>query len=200
MTKLEGPPARIVFAIPVLADYRELEPVLARALAKRAQRPFVLPAIGSVSVVFERVVMYGATGGRLAVGLTFQAWRDRRSPAHGTIWLTARPVTSPDSRQVAFADLAVAGATDSTGTDLLLQLANAPALSATIADALTQNFSNDYDKLLVKIGNAIAERRQGDLLIRARVDDVGTGRILATGQGLYLPVSGRGSASITVRR
>ncbi len=67
-------------------------------------------------------------------------------------------------------------------------------------DALTQDFSRDYQDLLGKIAHAIAEKREGNLVIRARVDRVRTGLISATGQGLYLPVSGEGTASIMVEK
>lgn len=197
---LDQPRGKIVFAIPVIADYSELEPVVARALTKRAQRPFNIPGFGPVTAIFGRVAIYGTTEGRIAVGATFSTSRAGGSPAHGTIWLTAKPSTVPNSRRVGFEDLSVAGITDSTGVSLLIKLANAPGLSQTVADALTQDFSRDYEKLLGKISTAISERRQGDFVIRASVAQVRTGKLIASGQGLYLPVSGEGTASITLRR
>lgn len=88
--------------------------------------------------------------------------------------------------------------TDSTGTSLLLKLANAPVLADTLADALAQNFAKDYDRLLSKIGTALAEKRVGAVLLRAHIDDVRTGRLKATGEGVYLPVAGKGNAAITL--
>ena len=90
--------------------------------------------------------------------------------------------------------------TDSTSASLLIRLADAPGLSDTIAETLTQNFSRDYADLLAKIAHALADKRQGDLLIRARITDIETGRIQAAGQGMYLPVSGKGTASIEIDR
>lgn len=196
VNRVEGPLGEIVFVIPVIADYRELEPVLAKALTRRARRPFDVPGIGPVNARFGKVVIYGTTGGKIAVGLTFSAAEPGGDPSHGTIWLTALPANAPNSRRVSFADLSVAGVTDSTRASLLIKLANAPGLASTIADSLTQNFERDYDKLLVKITHALAQRRQGDLLIRARIVAVQTGKIRTAGQGVYLPVSGRGTASI----
>ena len=92
--------------------------------------------------------------------------------------------------------LSVSGVTDSIGTGLLLRLANTPGLSATIADALAQNFAKDYDHLIAKIGQAIDEKRVGDILIRAQIIDIRTGQLKAAGQGVYLPVWGKGTASI----
>jgi hypothetical protein len=186
------------FAIPVVADYHELEPVLMRALTKRSARPFNIPGFGPVDAQFGSVKMYGTTGGKIAAGVTFSAARRGESPSHGTVWLTALPITQPNSRRVAFADLSVAGITDSTGSSLLIKLANAPVLIDTIADALTQNFARDYDRLLGKIGTALAEKRLGQFILRAHVDDVRTGALKATGQGIYLPVTGKGTAAITL--
>ena len=52
---------------------------------------------------------------------------------------------------------------------------------------------------MVKIDKAIAERQEGDLLIRARIENARTGQIKAAGQGVYLPVWGTGSASISLQ-
>ncbi|WP_253717013.1 DUF4403 family protein [Sphingomonas sp. AP4-R1] len=190
--------SRVLFTIPVIADYGELEPVLARALAKRARRPFEVPGIGPVYATFGKVVIYGTLGGRIAVGLTFSAARPGVRSSHGTIWLTARPINEMNSRHVEFSELEISGITDSTGAGLLIKLANTPGLSATIADALAQNFSRDYDRLLDKVGRAMAEKRVGDIVIRAHIVDMRTGQIQAVGRGVYLPVWGRGTASIAL--
>lgn len=186
------------FAIPVIADYHELEPVLLKALRKRSARPFEVPGLGPITARFEKVVMYGAPGGRIAVGVTFAAARPGGSESHGTVWLTALPVSEPNSRRVGFTGLTVTGVLDAVGSGLLIRLANAPVLADTIAGALTQNFARDYDKLLGKIGTALAEKRLGTLVLRAKVDDVATGVLKVTGEGVYLPVAGRGTAAIVV--
>jgi hypothetical protein len=190
---LDTTPGRMLFVIPVIADYRELEPVIAKALVKRSARPFDVPGLGAVTAQFGKVTCYGTTGGKVAVGVQFAA-----NGAHGTVWLTGTPVNSPNSREVSFADLAVSGVTDSTGTDVLLALANTPGLSQTIAAALGQNFENDYAKLMGKIDRALTEKRTGDFVIRARIDNVRTGRLKAAGQGLYLPVEGTGTATVSL--
>lgn len=190
------------FYVPVIADYAELEPVIAKALVKRSDRPFAVPGVGDVFVQFGKVTAYGTNNGRIAVGLEFTALdTDRRTTkSHGTIWLTGLPVNQPNTRQINFTDVSVDGATDSTGTNLLLKLANTPAFSDTIAEALAQNFTKDYDKLLGKIDRAIADKREGNLLIRADIQNVRTGSLKAAGNGLYLPVWGTGRASIQVLR
>lgn len=55
--------------IPVIADYRTLEPILARALARREKQPFDLPSIGLVMAKFDKVTMYATGKDKIAVGL-----------------------------------------------------------------------------------------------------------------------------------
>jgi Domain of unknown function (DUF4403) len=198
MKSLKERPGQIVFAIPVIADYPQLEPVLLKALTKRSRRPFEIPGVGPVNAQFSKVTAYGTDNGKIAVGLAFTAAKPGGNPSHGTVWLTGQPINSPNSQRVAFTQLNVAGVTDSTGTSLLLKLANAPGLSTIVADALTQNFTKDYDDLLGKITRAIAERRTGRFVISAHITDVKTGQLEAAGQGIYLPVWGKGTASIVL--
>lgn len=196
MSRTQPGPGRILFAIPVIADYRQLEPVLAKALVKRSRRPFEVSGIGAMRAQFRQVTIYGTTGGKIAVGLRFSAAAEGEEPSRGTVWLTATPRNAVNDRRVTFDDLTVAGVTDSVGTGLLLKLANAPGISSTVSAALTQNFENDYDKLLSKIARAIENKRIGNLVVRARIFDVRTGQLSATGQGVYLPVWGKGTATV----
>jgi hypothetical protein len=69
MAPLKARAGELTVFIPVFADYRELEPVLMRALRKRSARPFEVPGVGPVWAQFHKVTMYGTTGGRIAVGL-----------------------------------------------------------------------------------------------------------------------------------
>jgi hypothetical protein len=152
-----------------------------------------------VTARFDKVVAYGTTGGRIAVGLSLAAKRaaDAGAPTVGTIWLAAQPVNTPGSAKVGFDNLTVTGDTNGVAGDLLVGLGNSPAVSALITGALGQNFTGDLDDLLGKIRHAIAEKRVGDFVIRADLTKVETGRIEAHGQGLYLPVRVGGDARIT---
>lgn len=200
MGKLDETPGKLVFFIPVIADYRQLEPVVAEALVKRSARPFPLPGIGPVMAKFGKVEIYGAEGGKVAAGVTFTATaQDRKyGSATGKIWLTGVPVNEPGSRKVSFTQVSVRGDTDRKGADLLLDLANSPGFSQTVGNALAQNFEKDYGELMGKVTRAIADKREGDLVIRAKIDEVTTGKLKAAGQGLYLPVWGKGTASIVL--
>ncbi|WP_245646730.1 DUF4403 family protein [Sphingomonas soli] len=185
------------FFIPVIADYSQLEPVVLKALVKRSARPFDLPGLGPVTAKFGKVTAYGTTGGRIAMGLDIAA-RPQSSTEDtvGTVWISARPVNEKDSRKVSFTDLEVRGKTNGIGGDLLVQLVNSPALSEVVAGALTQNFTNDFEKLLGKIHRAIEQKREGDFVIRADITKVETGELRAAGQGIYLPVWADGTARV----
>lgn len=193
--KVDG---RFAMAIPVTADYAQLEPVILRALVKRASHPFDLPAIGPVLARFEKVEAYGTGEGRIAVGLTLAARpaSGKMDETHGRIWITARPVNAPNSAQVHFTELTVTGATDGVAGDMLVALGNSPGVSQLIASALTQNFTKDVEELQGKIRRAIAEKRLDDLLIQSRIDAMTTGQIHAYGAGLHLPVEAQGAARI----
>lgn len=187
------------FFIPVIAQYEQLQPVVARALAKRATRPFAVPGLGDVDAQFGEVEVYGTPEGRIAVGMDIAAKLRSRGgePTRGRIWLTALPVNAENSAEVEFANLHVTGDTDGVGGDLLLKFASTPSLSQTIGGALGQNFSKDLDGLLVKVRTAIVDTRQGDFRIEADIKDVETGRLTAYGQGLYLAVRASGQAQVT---
>lgn len=194
-------PKGLSLFIPVIADYAQLQPVIMRALMKRSQRPFDLPAIGPVGARLERAVIYATTGHRIAVGLTLTAWPIAKpnDNIHGTIWLTATPVNTPGSARVRFKNLALAGDSDRAAGELLIALGNSPAVVDAIAGALGQNFTGDLDKLVAKVSAAIADKPIDDFRIQAHLKQVETGRIAAFGQGLYLPVRVSGDARISYR-
>ncbi len=73
LSRLTNQPGNLSFFIPVIADYRELQPVLLKALNKRQVRPFRVPGVGPVWARFNSATIYGTTGGRIAVGLNLNA-------------------------------------------------------------------------------------------------------------------------------
>lgn len=199
MQPLDAKPGELAFFLPVFADYRALEPVLVRALRRRSQRPFMVPGLDPVDATFKSVKIYGTTGGRIAVGLTFSAQeRGTTGPTSGTVWMTGKPVNAEDSRRVGFTDFGVTGTTDMTGGDLILDMINAPGVAPMIADLLAQNFERDYAELLGKVDRAIAAKRTGDVIIHAELQRAKTGQLQAAGAGLYLPVWANGTASVTI--
>ena len=79
---------------------------------------------------------------------------------------------------------------------MLVKVAEQFSFSETIADALAQDFAKDLHELEGKIRVALAEKREGGLLIRTEIDRFETGRITAYGQGLYMPVRAKGRANL----
>lgn len=197
----ETPRPRLDIRVPVIADYAQLQPVVDRALAKRALRPFVLPKLGPMDVTFGPSTIYGAPGGRIAIGADVEARLEARTgePTRGRIWLTAVPANEPGSAQVRFTDLVVNGDTDGVGGDLLVLIGRSEGFAPLIADALTQNFTHDLQELEGKIKRAVDQRREGAFVIRTHVDGFETGEIKAYGNGLYLPVRLTGGASVDYR-
>ena len=192
-----APASGFHFHAPVVADYAELEPVLAKALGKLARKPMTLPGIGAVDPEFGEVTMYATTGSRLAIGLKMRVatpgkWIDAR----GTVWATGQPYNEPGSKVVRVRDLRIEGEANSPSFRLLLAVARSPAVTNTLSEALSQNFTNDFDKLMVKAGAAIAEKRLGDFVLAARIDDAKNGVVYPAGQGLYMPVDARGTAAL----
>ena len=197
----ETPKPHFDVRVPVIADYAQLQPVIDRALGKRAARPFVLPKVGPMMVEFGKSTIYGAPGGRIAVGVDVDAKLEARTgaPTRGRIWMTAIPVNEPGSAEVRFTGLVINGDTDGVGGDLLILLGRSPEFAPLIAAALTQNFTHDLEELQGKIKRAIDQRREGAFLIRTRIDRFETGAIKAYGNGLYLPVRMVGGASVDYR-
>lgn len=187
--------------VPVIADYAQLQPVVDRALAKRSLRPFELPKVGAMMVKFGKSTIYGAEGGRIAVGVDVDAKLEMRwgEPTRGRIWMTAVPANKPGSAEVHFTDLVINGDTDGVGGDLLILLGRSEGFAPLIAEALTQNFTRDLGELQGKIKRAVEQRREGAFVIRTHVAGFETGEIKAYGNGLYLPVRMTGGADIAYR-
>lgn len=194
--------ARSILHIPVVADYAVLEPVIAKALAKRAQRPFVIADYGSVTASFDNIKVYGTGEGRIAVGGDFAATSDLPlvKAAKGRIWLTARPVNTAGSRAVRFLEVRVTGETDLIGEAFLFALANSPDFQDAITDALAQNFERDFAKLRGKIDAALANRKGRLTDYSIAIQQVETGVIAAHGEGLYLPVDVTAQINARLRR
>jgi len=189
------------FNIPVLADYGELEPVVERALAKRAARGITLPKLGAVDVKFGDVTIYATDNGRLAVGVPVRATLKSGylGERRGEVWLTGLPFNEPDSEVIRVDALQIKTRSDSKAVDLLVALFTDPETIGSIQAALTENFAKDYDHVLTAARRALAERREGDFQLTAKIDEVHHGRIMVTGAGLFLAVEARGAASVLYR-
>ena len=199
---LPVPPERgLRFFIPVLADYGQLEPVVERALTRRAEKGITLTGIGPVDARFGTVTIYATTGGRLAIGVDARARARSNSllTTRGRIWLTALPFNRPDSQLVEARDIQLVADTDSRTVNLLAMVFNDTSVRQSIADGLRHDFAPDYMRILGKARAAIAGRREGDFLLSADVSSVTTGTLAVTGGGLFMPVRAEGKATIAYR-
>lgn len=191
-------PKGLRFFIPVLADFRQLEPVVSRALVKLAAKGITLTGIGPVDAKFGKVTIYATDGGRLAVGVqaTVKPRNGLLKPTRGEIWLSAVPYNDPGSQVVRVRDMRIAGESDSQAVNILFTLFDDETVQARIRAALTHDFAHDYQKVLVAAQRAIAGHREGDFVLSADVDSVVNGQIKVTGSGLFLPVQVQGRANI----
>ncbi len=189
----------VLLHLPVVADYDALEPVLAKALAKLSRKGIKVADYGRVDVKFGKVEIYPTTRGRVAVGLDIIAKSPRQLiEARGTLWLAGTPYNAPGSQRVAVKDLEVASRTDSTGFDLLVAISEEPLVKASIADALTQDFSKDLAKLMAKIEPKLAALPIGRAFtLSATITDFRNGQVSALGQGLFMPVDAQATASLS---
>jgi hypothetical protein len=185
------------FIMPVVADYAQLEPVLAKALGKLAAKGIVAPGLGAVDVTFGKVTMYATGNGRMAIGLGIRASAAGKWVATtGTVWLTGVPYNVPGSQRILVRDLRVDGSADSASGRLLLAIATAPAVQDAIATAVSHDFAGDFSKLLIKIETALSDKRVGSFVLNAHLATVANGTIRVLGQGLYLPLDVTGTGDL----
>ena len=188
--------------VPVLADYSQLEPVILRALRKRAAKGITLASYGEVKADFQKVTVYATDGGRLAVGITAEVepiankLQLSLGKTKGQVWLTGLPVHRPDSELIHVRDLKIFGTTDRAAVNILLDLMIDDSVRGEIENGLTEDFGKDYRHVVAAAKKAIAKRQLGDFQVTARVDQVHHGLIQVTGAGLFLPVEVNGAASV----
>ena len=197
-----APGAGLTLNVAVLSDYATLEKVIAKALAKLAARGIEVPSYGRVRVRFRRAILYATTGGRLALGLDLTAKGPNQIlDTSGRVWLTALAHTAPGSERVLIRDMQLfTGSANDRQLPLLVAVAQAQSVRTTLESALAQDFSRDYDRLMTRVDAALVAVPIGDVRLSARLGDVRHGEVVALGQGLYMPVTARGSARLDYAR
>ena len=189
--------------VPVIADYAELQPVVLRALRKRAGEGITLAGIGAVDAEFKDVIIYATEGQRLAVGIKAEVKPVRQAlgamgKTKGVVWLTGVPYNEPGSQVVSVRGLAIYGGTNGVASNLLTKLLADPLVVASIQTALVEDFGKDYTGVIADARRAVADLHTGDLRIAMTLDDITHGRIVATGEGLFLPVTAHGTARLSL--
>ncbi len=189
-------------SLPVLASYEALEPILLDELRKLAARPITLPGAGPVDAQIHKVTVYATDGGRLAVGIDASVKPLKKSvfkETTGLVWLVGIPENDADTQLITVRNLSVYGNTDRATTDLLVLFASSDFVRLKLESALKQDFSGDFDKLLVKVQKAVEKVEVGNWALSARINDVEHGQIAVTGDGLLLPVELRGTGAIAFK-
>lgn len=185
------------FSAPVIADYAQLEPVLFKALGKLAEKDIVVPVLGEIDTAFGKPIMFTTEGGKIAIGLDIAATKpDTDQRIKGRIWLTGTPYNEPNSPVIRVRNLAVSGETNRPAGQLLIAIAQAPAVQAEITRAISQDFGKDLEKLMGKIDKALAGKRLGDFVLNATITSLSHGVVQPIGQGVYLPIEVTGIGTL----
>ena len=193
-------------AMPVLASFGELEPVVQRELRRLADGGIAIPGVGRVNAEFDKVEIYATEGGRIAVGVTGRAtpgegMASNYGSAGGVVWLTGRPVNDADSAVVRIEGLAISGDSDRSTVDLLTRTFIDERVRARIEAALVGDFTREYASVVDDARSALRSLSSDGVTLSATIDEVSHGEVQVTGQGLLLPVtaSGKGRLSASVR-
>lgn len=192
------PSEALYFHGQLLADYDTLVPPISKALAKVAAKGIQVPDYGRVKVRFGKPTLYGTDGSRLVLGIGLSARGPRQLlDTKGYVWMTARPESEPGSEKVRIRDLKFnAGRAGDQQFALLVAIMSTEAVALALESAIAQDFTGDYDKLMTKIDDVLNEVPIGDFRARIKLDGVEHGKIMALGQGLYMPVVAAGTAKV----
>jgi hypothetical protein len=153
LPRLQGPLAEqgINMHVPVFVPYSILEAAATDALVKPGKRRLKLKNGHSADVTVRKVTIYGAAGGKVAVGLDLMidAIGGLVSPS-GTLWFVATPNLDIPGRVLSVRDLTVVGRTDSQIFNALVSAVNDTDLHDQMIAAIRYDFAKDYQSGLTK--------------------------------------------------
>jgi hypothetical protein len=183
--------------VPVVADYPGLEALVATALKTLETPPMQLRGLGAVEAEFGAVHIHETSGGRIAIGLEIAAGTPRQwLKPRGTVWMTVKPVLAPGSQQLDIADVTITGSPDNASFRMLLSVARSRLVRDQIARALSRDFSAERTRALAAAEAALGNRRIGEFVLTATIDEFDNGALQVMGQGIALPVTAAGSATM----
>ncbi|HTI30566.1 MAG TPA: DUF4403 family protein [Sphingomonas sp.] len=161
LPRLQGPLAEqgINMHVPVFVPYGILEAAANDALVKPGKRRLKLKNGHSVDVTVRKVTIYGASGGKLAVGLdlNLDAAGGLVAPS-GTVWFVATPMLDIPGRVLSIRDLVLVGRTDSTVFNALVSAINDTSLHDQLMNSVRYDFANDYQSGLDKADRWLREQ------------------------------------------
>ncbi len=188
--------------VPVFADYEYSARLLENLLQVGEKQFFDVPVAGRVALTFRDVELYPTIGGAIAVGMRVDVDYSRAGLVDGTgiIWLKANMAIDND-KQMIYPDAIDFGAeTDNSILNLIVSIARRTSVRQQIENALTYDFSGDYEQGLA-IANAAVNRPLGENVVMAgKITEAGIDKIKATANGIYLGVHTVGELQLRVRK
>jgi len=177
-------PGRISLAMPLFAPYRVLEDT-ARALI--VGQPFRTDTdLGTFTLTPNGIEVY-PNKDRLVFGVAFDLQQPRRIlRTSGKIWFTAKPVPSPDGRQLRLAELAISRQVDNPLWSVVSAIVIDQVLKR-YADGYVVDLSSLLDEALVRIQEDFtAGARNNGLSARLDNASLRLGRIVPASEHLVV--------------
>ncbi len=191
------PQAGFQVHLPITLEYEALKQEITRALKVGEMQILDVPKFGEVQVTVQDVDIYQATGNMLAVGIKI----DANPPTSiidtkGWIWLTGSVGVDNAAKRLTVSALNVYGKTDSDVVDLLTTIVQVGPVNSAIREALSKDFSKEYEKAIAD-GNALMKKQiNDDLYVDGVLYHVDADRVLAGPSFLLVELSAEGSAAL----
>lgn len=149
------------FNLPISIEYTALEAEAKKALKIGEKQVMDLPNFGKVEVKFTEVKAYQTSGNLLAIGLSMEAdpptsFLDTK----GTIWLTGSVNIDNEAKRLSVDKLDVFGKTENDAVDLLVSIASIGPVNKALRDAVSRDYTKDYEKTLAEANKALKVQNQ----------------------------------------
>ncbi len=191
------PDPGFAFTMPVAIDYDVFRGQGRRTLKLGQAQMLDLPNIGKVRTTVTGLSIYQTTGGKLAVGVTFDATPSTDIlRTRGIVWLIASLEQDNSGKRVRVGDLQVYSQSDNEPIDLLVNIAQSDPINHEIRSALVYDFTPDYDDALKQGNDALNQKLPNGLALAGKLDDLSVDRIVAGPDALMVLLAAKGSASL----
>jgi hypothetical protein len=192
------PPPGFSFSVPISADYKSLHDQLASALKFGHAQTFSVQDYGQVKVTVSDVTLYQTTDESLAVGINLEAVPQVSfAQAKGTVWLTSKINVDNAKHVISPSNFVIYGRNGNVPLDLIVSVIQHTPLRDLAINALTYDYSSQYDKMLAGINGAIRRQITPELYIDGKVNDLSAKNVLAGPDGLTAVLDARGIVSVS---
>ncbi|MER9124257.1 DUF4403 family protein [Mesorhizobium sp. M0959] len=191
------PAAGFEFNLPISLDYAALETEAEKALKVNEKQVMDVPNFGKVDVTFTDVKIYQTTGNLLAIGVSIAAdpptsFLDTK----GTIWLTGSVKIDNDAKRLSIDKLDVFGKTDSDTVDLLVSIVSIAPVNKAVRDAVSRDYSKDYEKSITEANKALNMQINDDLYFNGKLDSVAANSVSAGPTSVLVNLTAKGSGEL----